>query len=108
MPSVAAEMFGRDALGPAITAKTQHRSKGGWGQVIAPAVVLGAPPAGPNGHHSEGDEAPLLPVKASRTEKFHLQAALLSAWPVHVAIAANRPVSLLYGFGPAFEAEDDH
>src|SRR5262249_24352450 len=93
---VAAEMLGRDALGPALAGKARHRSEGGRGQVVPPAVVLGASPAGPDGHHLEADEAPLLPVEASRTEELHLQAALLTAWPVHVAIAADRPVSPLY------------
>ena len=107
-PSIAVEMLGRDALGPALAGKAQHRSEGGWGQVVAPAVVLRASPAGPYGHHLEADEAPLLPVEAGRAEELHLQAALLTAWLAHVAIAANRPVSLLYGLGPAFQAEGDH
>src|SRR6516162_2524970 len=101
-------MFRRDALGPALVGKAQHRSKGGWCQVVAAAVVLRASPAGPDGHHLEADEAPLLPVEARRAEEVHLQAALLATRPVHVAIAADRPVSLLYGLGPAFKAERDH
>ena len=106
--SVAAEMRGRDALGPARAGKAQHRSEGGSGQVVGPAVVLGASPACPDGHHLEADEAPLLPVEASRTQELHLQAALLAAGLVHVLKATDRPVSLLHGSGPAFQAKGDH
>src|SRR5580658_9100334 len=105
---VAAEMLGRDALGPARTSKAQHRSEGGRGQVVVPAVVLGASPACPDGHYLEAFEAPLLPMEASRAQELHLQAALLTAWPVHVLKAPDRPVSLLHGFGPAFQAKGDH
>src|SRR5262249_25011193 len=64
MPSVALEMLGRDASGPALAGKAERRSEGGRGQVVAAAVVLGASPAGPDGHHLEADEAPPLPVEA--------------------------------------------
>jgi hypothetical protein len=49
-------MLGRDALGPAKAGEAQHRAEGGRGQVVAPAVVLGASPAGPDGHHLEADD----------------------------------------------------
>src|SRR6516165_1206789 len=101
-------MLRRDALGPAPAGKAQYRSKGGWCQVVAPAIVLRASPAGPDSHHLEADEAPLLPIEARPTEELHLQAALLPARLPHVAIAADRPVSLMYGFGPAFQSEGDH
>ena len=101
-------MLGCDALGPALAGKAQHRSEGGRGQVVAPAVVLGASPAGPDGHHLEADEAPLLPVEAGRAQELHIQAALLTAWLLHVLKAPDRPVSLLHSSGPAFQADGDH
>src|SRR5271156_3865716 len=93
--ALAAKMLGRDARGPARAGKAQHRSEEGRGHVVVPAVVLGASPACPDGHHLEADEAPLLAVEASRAQEFHLHPALLPAGLVHVLKAPDRPVSLL-------------